>query len=52
MVAMGCIGEMADGANKKWPALGIWRLVCSGFMAWTGQEGLEHVGTFWVQFLS
>lgn len=37
---MGCTGEMADGANKEWPALGIWRL---WVYAW--QEGLEHVLT-------
>lgn len=38
-------GEMADGANKGCPALGIWRLVCSGCVARTGQEGPEHAGT-------
>lgn len=42
-MAMGCIGEMVDGANREWLALGIWRLVCSGVTAWPGQEGLEHV---------
>lgn len=41
--SMGCTRELADGASKEWPALGLWRLVGSELIAWTGKRvwGME-----------